>query len=85
MIFFFLEVCHALGDRKNQHTVWWLEALHHTEQNKNFSSELIKKIEEAISGTPNNSRSSRISSRLVIVLLLYITPFCIKYCDHLSF
>lgn len=59
----YMQVCHVLGDRKNQHTVWWLEALHHTEQNKNFSSELIKKIEEAISGTPNNSRSSRISSR----------------------
>jgi E3 ubiquitin-protein ligase SHPRH len=79
-----VEVCHALRDRKNQHTVWWLDALHHTEQNKNFSSELIKKIEEAILGTPNNSRSSRISSRLVIVLL-YIILFCIKYSDYLSF
>ncbi|XP_042957344.1 E3 ubiquitin-protein ligase SHPRH isoform X1 [Carya illinoinensis] len=59
----YMQVSNALRDRKNQHTVWWLEALHHAEQNKDFSSELIRKIEEAISRAPNNSRSSRISSR----------------------
>ncbi|KAL3565352.1 hypothetical protein D5086_033398 [Populus alba] len=34
------------------------------EQNKDSTGELIRKIEEAVSGTLNNSRSSRIASRL---------------------
>ena len=74
--FFFLKVSNALRDRKDQHTVWWLEVLHQAEQNKDFSSELLRKIEEAISGKLNNSRSSRIASRLVMVLNLYITSLC---------
>ncbi|XP_030929700.1 E3 ubiquitin-protein ligase SHPRH-like isoform X2 [Quercus lobata] len=39
------EVSNALRDRKDQHTVWWLEVLHQAEQNKDFSSELLRKIE----------------------------------------
>ena len=73
IFFFFLKVSNALRDRKDQHTVWWLEVLHQAEQNKDFSSELLRKIEEAISGKLNNSRPSRIASRLVMVLNLYIT------------
>ncbi|XP_022637826.1 E3 ubiquitin-protein ligase SHPRH isoform X3 [Vigna radiata var. radiata] len=49
--------------RTYQNTFWWLEALHHAEQSKDFSSELIRKIEEAISGTSSNSKSSRITAR----------------------
>ncbi|XP_057442384.1 uncharacterized protein LOC130734094 isoform X2 [Lotus japonicus] len=49
--------------RTDQNTCWWLEALHHAEQNKDFSTELIRKIEEAISGNSNNSKSSRIAAR----------------------
>ncbi|KHN39993.1 E3 ubiquitin-protein ligase SHPRH [Glycine soja] len=52
-----------LSNRTDQNTFWWLEALHHAEQNKDFSTELIRKIEEAISGTSNNSKSSRVASR----------------------
>ncbi|XP_052305352.1 uncharacterized protein LOC127904757 [Populus trichocarpa] len=58
------QVCNAFGERKNLHTVWWLDALNHAEQNKDSTGELIRKIEEAVSGTLNNSRSSRIASRL---------------------
>ncbi|MCH84227.1 E3 ubiquitin-protein ligase SHPRH-like, partial [Trifolium medium] len=47
----------------NQTTFWWLEALHHAEQNKDFSTELIRKIEEALSGNSNSSKSSRIPAR----------------------
>ncbi|KAL3565483.1 hypothetical protein D5086_033529 [Populus alba] len=44
--------------------VWWLDALNHALQNKDSTGEVIRKIEEAVSGTINNSRSSRIASRL---------------------
>ncbi|RDX63983.1 E3 ubiquitin-protein ligase SHPRH, partial [Mucuna pruriens] len=61
----YMQVCNAYRDnRTDQNTFWWLEALHHAEQNKDFSTELIRKIEEAISGTSNNSKSSRISARV---------------------
>nr|TKR91576.1 hypothetical protein D5086_0000222000 [Populus alba] len=60
----YTQVCNAFGERKNLHTVWWLDALNHAEQNKDSTGELIRKIEEAVSGTLNNSRSSRIASRL---------------------
>lgn len=67
-----LKVCNAFNDRKNQHTAWWLESLHHIEQNKDLSSELIRKIGEAVSGTLNTNRASRIASWLVIdVVLVY--------------
>ena len=39
-----------------------MEALIDAEQNKDFSFELIRKIEEAISGALNNSRSSKMPS-----------------------
>lgn len=60
----YTQVCNAFCERKNLHTVWWLDALNHAEQNKDSTGELIRKIEEAVSGTLNNSRSSRIASRL---------------------
>ncbi|KAL3565477.1 hypothetical protein D5086_033523 [Populus alba] len=60
----YTQVCNAFGERENLHTVWWLDALNHAEQNKDSTGELIRKIEEAVSGTLNNSRSSRIASRL---------------------
>lgn len=42
--------------------------LHHAEENKDFSSELIRKIEEAVVGSLNKSRSSKIAYRLVVFL-----------------
>jgi len=64
----FFKVCNAYHDTStNQNTVWWLEALHHAEKNKDFSTELIRKIEEAISGNSNNSKSSRLAARLVLL------------------
>ncbi|XP_020226329.1 E3 ubiquitin-protein ligase SHPRH [Cajanus cajan] len=60
----YTQVCNAHRESKtDQNTFWWLEALHYAEQNKDFSTELIRKIEEAISGTSNNSKSSRIAAR----------------------
>ncbi|XP_061339196.1 uncharacterized protein LOC133285897 isoform X2 [Gastrolobium bilobum] len=60
----YIQVCNAYRDSKtDQNTFWWLEAFDHAEQNKDFSTELLRKIEEAISGTSNNSKSSRIASR----------------------
>ncbi|XP_058747815.1 uncharacterized protein LOC131620688 [Vicia villosa] len=53
----YMQVCNLYRDtRKNQNTLWWLEALHNAEQNKDFSSELLRKIEEAMSGNPKSSR-----------------------------
>ncbi|KAK4835874.1 hypothetical protein QYF36_015629 [Acer negundo] len=59
----YTQVCNASNDIAKQNIGWWLEALHHAEGNKDSSRELIRKIEEAIVGTRNNSRSSRIASR----------------------
>ncbi|XP_024025293.1 E3 ubiquitin-protein ligase SHPRH isoform X2 [Morus notabilis] len=56
----YMQVCSAISERKNQHTAWWMEALLNAEENKDCSSELIRKIEEAIAGNLNTSRSSRI-------------------------
>ncbi|KAL3565472.1 hypothetical protein D5086_033518 [Populus alba] len=42
------------------------------EQNKDSTGELIRKIEEAVSGALNNSRSSRIASRYVSQLPVYL-------------
>ncbi|KAH9767577.1 RING-finger DEAD-like helicase PHD and SNF2 domain-containing protein [Citrus sinensis] len=62
----YVQVCNALDDREKQYSAWWLEALHHAEGNKDFSAELIRKIEEAISGSLNKSRALRTASRLYI-------------------
>ncbi|XP_031278860.1 E3 ubiquitin-protein ligase SHPRH [Pistacia vera] len=59
----YMQVCNALDDIKEQHDGWWFEVLHHAEENKDFSSELIRKIEEAVAGSLNKSRSSRIAYR----------------------
>ncbi|KAG6737710.1 hypothetical protein POTOM_059238 [Populus tomentosa] len=45
------------------------------EQNKDSTGELIRKIEEAVSGTLNNSRSSRIASRYVSQLPVYLDEY----------
>ncbi|KAJ7965163.1 E3 ubiquitin-protein ligase SHPRH [Quillaja saponaria] len=59
----YMQVSNAFNDRENQHTAWWLEALQHAEQNKDFSSELIRKIEESLSVISSKSKSSRIAAR----------------------
>ncbi|KAL3521327.1 hypothetical protein ACH5RR_019476 [Cinchona calisaya] len=56
------QVCNEFSNRKSEHTTWWLDALHHLEQNKDSSSELIRKIREALSVTLSTSRTSRIAS-----------------------
>ncbi|XP_038884909.1 E3 ubiquitin-protein ligase SHPRH isoform X5 [Benincasa hispida] len=58
----YMQVGSELKDRGNLNHVWWLEAVHHAEQNKDFSHELIRKVEEAVSGNLNNSKS-RVGSR----------------------
>ncbi|XP_028782280.1 LOW QUALITY PROTEIN: E3 ubiquitin-protein ligase SHPRH [Neltuma alba] len=58
-----LQVCNAYSESTNAPTIWWLEALHHSEQNKDFSDELLRKIEEAIAGTLNNSKRQRVATR----------------------
>ncbi|VFQ99538.1 unnamed protein product [Cuscuta campestris] len=55
------QVCNAFTEKKNQHTTWWLEALHHIEQNKDLSTEFIRKTGEAVAGTLNTS-ASRVAS-----------------------
>ncbi|XP_065870034.1 uncharacterized protein [Euphorbia lathyris] len=57
-----MQVCSAFNERENQHTTWWLDALSHAELNSDFSRDLIRKIEDAVSETLNNLRSSRIPS-----------------------
>ncbi|KAK1388404.1 E3 ubiquitin-protein ligase SHPRH [Heracleum sosnowskyi] len=57
-----VQVDNIVTEKKNEHMTWWLDTLHYVEQNKETSSELIRKIGEAISGTLNTSKTSRISS-----------------------
>ncbi|XVF81925.1 hypothetical protein PTKIN_Ptkin16aG0001600 [Pterospermum kingtungense] len=66
----YVQVSKACSDINNEQRVWWLEALHHAEQNKDFSNELIRKIEEAVSGSLKNQRSSRMSSRFQSITAL---------------
>lgn len=61
------KACSAISDEQR---VWWLEALHHAEENKDFSNELIRKIEEAISGSLKKQRSSRMCSRFQSITTL---------------
>ncbi|XP_030540542.1 E3 ubiquitin-protein ligase SHPRH [Rhodamnia argentea] len=56
------QVCDAFNEVKNQRSVWWLEVLHHIEQSTDSTGELIRKIGEAVLGSTNNSRSSKIGS-----------------------
>ncbi|OWM87325.1 hypothetical protein CDL15_Pgr022436 [Punica granatum] len=56
------QVCDAFTDMKNQHSVWWLEALHHVEQSKDSANEFMAKITETVLGSSKNSRPSRICS-----------------------
>ncbi|KAK6932900.1 SNF2, N-terminal [Dillenia turbinata] len=56
-------VCDAFNDNKDEQTIWWLEALHYIEQNEDASSELIRKIGEALTGSVNVAGSLRIASR----------------------
>lgn len=68
------QVSNGLDERKDQKMIWWLDALHHIEQNTDSASELFKKIEEAVSNTLNVSRMSRIPSsfRSITGLAYYI-------------
>ncbi|XP_050209506.1 uncharacterized protein LOC126660195 isoform X2 [Mercurialis annua] len=66
----YMQVCNAISNEENQLSAWWLDVLHHAELNKDYSRDLIKKIEEAVSVTLNNSRSSRIASHFRSVTAL---------------
>ncbi|CAI0457309.1 unnamed protein product [Linum tenue] len=59
----YVQVANEFGDSKDEHSFWWLDALDHSGQNEGISNELLKKIEEAISGSRKNSRSTRVASR----------------------
>ncbi|KAB2010015.1 hypothetical protein ES319_D10G206600v1 [Gossypium barbadense] len=58
----YMQVSNALSDLNNEYRVWWLEALDHAEKDKDLSNELIRKIEEAISGSLKSRRTSQMSS-----------------------
>ncbi|KAJ4904003.1 zinc ion binding [Raphanus sativus] len=57
------QVSESLSNIGKQRSVWWLDVLQFAEQNKDFTTELTRKIEEAIHGSLNNSSSSREASR----------------------
>lgn len=59
----YMQVCNELSNKKNHCSVWWLEVLHHIEENKDSSSELIRKIVDAVSEALKSPASSRIASR----------------------
>nr|XP_043631781.1 E3 ubiquitin-protein ligase SHPRH [Erigeron canadensis] len=67
-------VGNAHNDRRDQHTTWWAEALHLIEQNKDFSSDFIRKVGDAVSGTLNTSKTSRLAAcfRSITALKYYI-------------
>ncbi|KAK9061003.1 hypothetical protein SSX86_018183 [Deinandra increscens subsp. villosa] len=67
-------VCNALKDKRNQHTAWWAESLQFVEQDKDSSTDFIRKIGDAVSGTLNTSRTSRLADcfRSITALKYYI-------------
>ncbi|KAJ0661734.1 putative DNA helicase chromatin remodeling SNF2 family [Helianthus annuus] len=67
-------VCDALNDRRNQHTAWWAECLQIVEQDKESSTDFMRKIGDAVSGTLNTSRTSRLADcfRSITALKYYI-------------
>lgn len=58
----YVQVCEAFSKYQGEQAIWWLHALDLIEQDKDPSNELIRKIDEAVSGAVNNSKT-RISSR----------------------
>ncbi|KAJ0466042.1 putative DNA helicase transcription factor C2H2 family [Helianthus annuus] len=65
-------VCDALNDRRNQHTAWWAECLQIVEQDKESSTDFMRKIGDAVSGTLNMSRTSRLADWSITALEYYI-------------
>ncbi|KAF5771200.1 putative DNA helicase chromatin regulator PHD family [Helianthus annuus] len=65
-------VCDALNDRRNQHTAWWAECLQVVEQDKESSTDFMRKIGDAVSGTLNTSRTSRLADWSITALKYYI-------------
>ncbi|KAL8539428.1 hypothetical protein ACS0TY_001155 [Phlomoides rotata] len=66
------QVCEALIKRKNHHMSWWLDALHHIEQDKDSSTALTQKIGEALSGNLNRKTRIPASFRSITTLKYYI-------------
>ncbi|KAL8135332.1 hypothetical protein AgCh_010118 [Apium graveolens] len=58
----YVQVNNIVTEKNSKHMTWWLDTLHYAEQNQETSGELIRKIGEAISGTLNTSKTSKISS-----------------------
>lgn len=57
-----MKVCDELRQNKKDSSPWWLQALDLIEK-KDASNDIMKKIDEAVSGSFNGSKSPRISSR----------------------
>ncbi|GAB2270839.1 hypothetical protein Dimus_005705 [Dionaea muscipula] len=64
------QVNEAYNDRNYQHAAWWLEALHQIEQNNDAVRDIIRKIENAILGSRNSGKASRITSRFCSITSL---------------
>ncbi|CAA0836655.1 Unknown protein [Striga hermonthica] len=60
-----------LTERENQSATWWLDALHHIEQDNDSSNALIQKIGESLSS--NLDKRSRIPSWLVMAAFCFQT------------
>ncbi|KAF9598116.1 hypothetical protein IFM89_025352 [Coptis chinensis] len=58
-----MQVCSAIGDLKNEHKAWWLEALHHIEKNEDSSKKCISKVQDTLFGNLNIPTQSRLASR----------------------
>lgn len=63
------KVCEAFTKCKGPHETWWLDALDLIEQDKDSSNELLRRVDEAVSGSANNFKS-KIATRLVIILFV---------------
>ncbi|KAF9595872.1 hypothetical protein IFM89_005358 [Coptis chinensis] len=59
----YMQVCSAIGDLKNEHKAWWLEALHHIEKNEDSSKKCISKVQDTLFGNLNIPTQSRLASR----------------------
>ncbi|XP_068668548.1 uncharacterized protein [Aristolochia californica] len=72
------QVSDGLAEYKSEKVAWWFQALDLIEQNNDSLNEFIRKIDEAVSGGANGSRSSRISSKFrTMTGLKYLIQTCL--------
>ncbi|GAB2216917.1 hypothetical protein Drorol1_Dr00000067 [Drosera rotundifolia] len=67
----FKQVNEAYNEKSYQYTTWWLEPLHQIKKNNDVFRDFIRKIEDAVSGSRNSAKTSRMYGFCSISSLKY--------------